>query len=69
MLERLRSCGLRYRRFALDNRHFYAIMFEAALVEQSSSAEVAEHAAAASTRWSTTSPSRRRGPDRRRAPA
>jgi AcrR family transcriptional regulator len=47
VLERLRSCGMRYRRFALDNRHFYAIMFEAALVEESSSPEVAEHAAAA----------------------
>jgi len=47
LLERLRACGLRYRRFALENRHFYAIMFEAALVEQSGSAEVAEHAAAA----------------------
>lgn len=46
-LERLRSCGMRYRRFALDNRHFYAIMFEAPLVQQSSSAEVAEHASAA----------------------
>jgi AcrR family transcriptional regulator len=45
--ERLRSCGLRYRRFALDNPHFYAIMFEAALIENSSSLEVAEHAAAA----------------------
>jgi AcrR family transcriptional regulator len=47
LLERLRSCGLRYRQFALDNPHFYAIMFEAALIEQSSSADVAEHAAAA----------------------
>jgi AcrR family transcriptional regulator len=46
-LERLRSCGLRYRQFALDNPHFYGIMFEAALIEQSSSADVAEHAAAA----------------------
>jgi AcrR family transcriptional regulator len=46
-LERLRSCGLRYRRFALDNPHFYAIMFEAALMEQSGSPDVAEHAAAA----------------------
>src|ERR1700741_4613226 len=46
-LGRLRSCGLRYRQFALDNPHFYAIMFEAALIEQSSSADVVEHAAAA----------------------
>ena len=30
-LERLRACGLRYRSFALTNRHYYAIMFEGAL--------------------------------------
>ena len=47
LLERLRACGLRYRQFALENPHFYAIMFEAAPVEQSGSADVAEHAAAA----------------------
>jgi len=46
-LERLRSCGLRYRRFALENRHYYAIMFEAAIPHESGSPEVAEHAAAA----------------------
>jgi AcrR family transcriptional regulator len=46
-LERLRSCGLRYRRFALENRHYYAIMFEAAIPHEFSSPEVAEHAAAA----------------------
>ncbi len=46
-LERLRSCGLRYRRFAFENRHYYAIMFEAAIPHESGSPEVAEHAAAA----------------------
>ncbi len=46
-LERLRSCGLRYRRFALENRHYYAIMFEAAIPHEFGSPEVAEHAAAA----------------------
>src|SRR5919201_802551 len=30
-LERLRSCCLRYRTFALANKHFYAIMFEEAI--------------------------------------
>ncbi len=47
MLERLRACGLRYREFALANRHFYAIMFEDAIPHEHTSAEVAEHAAAA----------------------
>jgi AcrR family transcriptional regulator len=47
MLERLRACGLRYREFALSNRHFYAIMFEDAIPHERTSAEVAEHAAAA----------------------
>jgi AcrR family transcriptional regulator len=47
MLERLRACGLRYREFALANRHFYAIMFEDAIPHEHSSDEVAEHAAAA----------------------
>jgi AcrR family transcriptional regulator len=46
-LERLRASGLRYRKFALTNRHFYAIMFEAAIPHERSSAEVVEHAAAA----------------------
>ncbi len=45
--ERLRDCGLRYRRFALTNRHYYAIMFEGALPHDFDSPEVAEHAAAA----------------------
>jgi AcrR family transcriptional regulator len=28
MATRLRTCGMRYRQFALANPHFYAIMFE-----------------------------------------
>ena len=47
LLERLRACGLRYRRFALTNRHYYAIMFEGALPHDFDSPEVAEHAIAA----------------------
>jgi AcrR family transcriptional regulator len=47
LLERLRECGLRYRRFALTNRHYYAIMFEGALPHDFDSPEVAEHATAA----------------------
>jgi len=46
-LERLRACGLRYRTFALTNRHYYAIMFEGALPHDFDSPEVAEHAIAA----------------------
>jgi AcrR family transcriptional regulator len=45
--DRLWACGLRYRQFALANRHFYAIMFEAAIPRQFESEEVAVHAAAA----------------------
>src|SRR5450755_2869055 len=40
LLERLRASGLRYREFAIGNRHFYAIMFEAAIPHESGSAEV-----------------------------
>ena len=47
MLGRLWACGLRYREFALANRNFYAIMFEAAIPHEFGSAEVGEHAAAA----------------------
>ena len=47
LLDRLWACGLRYREFALANRHFYAIMFEAAIPHEFSSEEVAAHAAAA----------------------
>jgi AcrR family transcriptional regulator len=47
LLARLRACGLRYREFALANPQFYAIMFESAILHETSSAEVAEHAEAA----------------------
>jgi AcrR family transcriptional regulator len=47
MLDRLRACGMRYRQFALANRHFYAIMFEDAIPHEHMSDEVAEHAGAA----------------------
>jgi AcrR family transcriptional regulator len=47
MLERLRACAMRYRLFALTNRHFYAIMFEDAIPHDRSSLEVGAHAAAA----------------------
>jgi AcrR family transcriptional regulator len=46
-LERLRSCGTRYRAFALSNRHLYAIMFEGAVPRDRDAAEVGEHARAA----------------------
>jgi AcrR family transcriptional regulator len=46
-LERLRSCGLRYRQFALANPHFYGVMFEDAIPHENVSAEAIEHAAAA----------------------
>jgi AcrR family transcriptional regulator len=46
-LERLRACGVRYRRFALTNRHYYAIMFEGALPHDFDTPEVGEHAMAA----------------------
>jgi AcrR family transcriptional regulator len=44
MATRLRSCGLRYREFALANPNFYAIMFEDAIRREHESAEVEEHA-------------------------
>jgi AcrR family transcriptional regulator len=44
MLARLRSCGLRYREFALTNPNFYAIMFEDAIPRERESTEVGEHA-------------------------
>jgi AcrR family transcriptional regulator len=47
MLERLRSCGMRYRAFALGNRHFYAIMFEDAIPRDRDAEKVGEHARAA----------------------
>jgi AcrR family transcriptional regulator len=46
-LRRLRTSGVRYRDFALANRHYYAVMFEGAIPHESESAVVAEHAAAA----------------------
>jgi len=46
-VERLRSCGVRYREFALANPQHYAAMFEAALPMEQESAEAGEHAAAA----------------------
>ena len=47
MMERMRACAMRYREFALANRHFYAIMFEDAIPHEHLSDEVAEHAGAA----------------------
>jgi hypothetical protein len=38
---------MRYRAFALANRHFYAIMFEDAIPHERDSVEVGEHAMAA----------------------
>jgi AcrR family transcriptional regulator len=46
-MERLRTSGVRYREFALANRHYYAVMFEGAIPHESLSPVVAEHAAAA----------------------
>jgi AcrR family transcriptional regulator len=46
-LQRLRTSGVRYRDFALANRHYYAVMFEGAIPHESTSLVVAEHAAAA----------------------
>lgn len=44
---RLYNCGLRYRDFALGNRHLHAIMFQDAIPRGRESAKVGEHAAAA----------------------
>ena len=44
MRNRLFACGRNYRRFALDNPHFYAIMFEDAIPHEHDSPEVREHA-------------------------
>ena len=41
------NCGLRYRDFALGNRHLHAIMFQDAIPRGRESAEVGEHAACA----------------------
>jgi AcrR family transcriptional regulator len=47
MPTRLRSCGMRYRQFALANPHFYAIMFEEAIPHRHESTDVEERARAA----------------------
>jgi len=49
MLARLINCGLRYRRFGLDNPHFYSIMFEEVRPHphEHEDNEVATHARAA----------------------
>jgi AcrR family transcriptional regulator len=47
MRARFLSCGLSYRQFALDNPHFYAIMFEDAFLHTRDNPEVEEHAKAA----------------------
>jgi AcrR family transcriptional regulator len=47
MRSRFIRCGLRYRQFALDNPHFYAIMFEDAVARKYENPDVQEHAIAA----------------------
>jgi AcrR family transcriptional regulator len=47
MRDRLLACAASYRRFALDNPHFYAIMFEDAIPHAFDNEEVGEHATAA----------------------
>lgn len=49
MLVRLRNCGLRYRRFGLENPHFYGLMFEEARPHphENEEGEAATHARAA----------------------
>ena len=47
MRARLFGCGRNYRQFALDNPHFYAIMFEDAIPHERDNEEVGEHARAA----------------------
>ena len=44
MAARLRSCGIRYRDFALANPNFYAIMFEDAIPHGHDNPVVGEHA-------------------------
>jgi AcrR family transcriptional regulator len=46
MRNRFIASGLAYRRFALANPHFYAIMFEDAIPHELDNPEVGEHAAA-----------------------
>jgi AcrR family transcriptional regulator len=47
MRARLLACGMSYRWFALANPHFYAIMFESAILHEHDNPEVEEHARAA----------------------
>jgi AcrR family transcriptional regulator len=47
MRSRLVACGLNYRKFALENPHFYAIMFEDAIPHEHDNPVVEEHARAA----------------------
>jgi AcrR family transcriptional regulator len=46
MRGRFVACGLSYRRFALENPHFYAIMFERAIPHDQENPDVEEHARA-----------------------
>jgi AcrR family transcriptional regulator len=47
MRARLLACGMSYRRFALANPHFYAIMFEDVILHEHDNLVVQEHARAA----------------------
>jgi AcrR family transcriptional regulator len=47
MRARFITCGLAYRQFALANPHFYAIMFEDAVLQKHDNPVVQEHAVAA----------------------
>jgi AcrR family transcriptional regulator len=47
MRDRMLACSASYRMFALENPHFYAIMFEDAIPHEFDNEEVVEHAAAA----------------------
>lgn len=47
MRDRLLSCGLSYRAFALANPHLYGLMFEDAVLQKHEDPEVSEHAVAA----------------------
>jgi AcrR family transcriptional regulator len=47
MRARFLSAGLSYRQFALDNPHFYSIMFEDSILHEHDNPEVEEHAKAA----------------------
>ena len=47
MRARFVTCGWIYRQFALDNPHFYGIMFEGAILHEHDNPDVEEHAKAA----------------------